>query len=207
MPLAGVADSWDKVPVTIHNKSRPDAAPALYRLLADSALSRSALGACGVPVALVDAVARNRPLTYVNAAFEAFFGYREADALGRPLATLVFRSDDALVQRLLTEPPRRWELSAWGRDGETRPVEVTLGALRDVTGKLTHFVVAFADRGEVERLRAEVESLRSLAAASLGVRIEAPGQPARGAQKPRIEVAPADELDADRHPGGILEQR
>ncbi|HEU4353573.1 MAG TPA: hypothetical protein VFR66_17025 [Burkholderiales bacterium] len=30
-------------------------APALYRLLSDSALARAALGACGLPIAMLDA--------------------------------------------------------------------------------------------------------------------------------------------------------
>ena len=35
--------------------ARREAAPALFRLLADSALSRAALSACGLPLALVEA--------------------------------------------------------------------------------------------------------------------------------------------------------
>jgi PAS domain S-box-containing protein len=208
MRLVAVADSWDNTAMTLPAKpGRPDVAPALYRLLAESALSRAALGACGVPLALIDANSKTRPLTYVNAAFEAFFGYREGDSLGRPLAALVFRSDEALVQRLLTESPCRWELSAWGKDGEVRHVEVALAALRDAAGRITHHVVAFSDRGELERLRAEVESLKSLAAASLGVRLDPGIQPARGAQEARIEVAASDELYPDRQAAGILHQR
>ena len=186
---------------------RTPTAPALYRLLADSALSRAALGACGVPMAMLDANAKTRTLSYVNAAFEAFFGHRECDALGRPIAALLFRNDEALVQRLLSESPRRWELTAWGKDGEVRHVEVALAALRDADGRLTHWVIAFSDRAEIERLRSEVESLKSLAAASLGVRLEPGAQPARGAQKARIEVPAADELHADRQAAGILHQR
>src|SRR3954471_9680948 len=132
MPLVGVADSWDKSGMTVASRiTRPDAAPALYRLLAESALSRSALESCGIPLGLLDANAKSRPFTFVNAAFQAFFGYRETEALGRPLAGLVFRNDEALVQRLLSDSPKRWEVSAWGKDGEPRHVEVTLAGLRD----------------------------------------------------------------------------
>ena len=46
-----------------HKASRPEAAPALFRLLSDSALSRAALGACGFPVALLDASAKGRPFS------------------------------------------------------------------------------------------------------------------------------------------------
>jgi PAS domain-containing protein len=39
-------------------------------------------------VALADA-AGSRPLSYVNQAFETFFGYRAAEALGRPATVLL----------------------------------------------------------------------------------------------------------------------
>jgi len=43
-------------------------------------------------------------------------------------------------------------------------VEITLGAVHDADGELTHWVLAFADRSEVERLRSQLEALKSLAA-------------------------------------------
>jgi PAS domain S-box-containing protein len=139
-------------------------APALYRLLSDSALSRAALGACGVPIAMLDATAAERPVTYVNAAFETFFGYAGDDVLGRPLAALLFRGDEPLVHRVLAEPNSRWKLRAWGKDDAIRHVEVSLGAVHSGEDELTHWVVAFSDRAEVEQLRSELEKLRSLAA-------------------------------------------
>ena len=142
-----------------------EAAPALYRLLSDSALSRAALGACGLPLAMLDARIASRPLSYVNAAFEGFFGYRAGDALGRTLAALLFRGDEPLVHRLLAESTSRWKLRAWGKDGAVRHVEITFGAVHSADGQLTHWVVAFADRSEVERLRSELEALQVLAAA------------------------------------------
>ena len=189
--------------MTVVSKSRrPETAPALFQLLSDSALSRAALGCCGVPLALLDANVKGNPFTFMNAAFAAFFGFRESEAAGRPLADLLFRGDAALVQRLLSDGARRWELTAWGKDGEARHVEAAVGAVRGADGRLSHWVVAFSDRGEVERLRSEVESLKGLAANSLGLR--ASGQPARGTQQSRVEISASDELHADRHPGRIL---
>src|SRR6185369_882943 len=208
MPLVGVADSWDKGSMTVPSRpGRIDTAPALQRLLAESALSRAALGCCGIPVAILGGSAKSPCLTYVNAAFEAFFGYREHEAIGRPLAALLLRDDEQLVQRLLSETSKSWEISTWGKDGEPRHVEIALAGLRDADGHLTNWVLAFSDRSELEKLRSEVEWLKSLAAASLGARLEPAGQPARGAQKPRVEIAPADELHADRQATGILHQR
>jgi PAS domain S-box-containing protein len=197
-----------KTPVTTSARpGKPQTAPALFRLLSDSALSRAALGACGVPVALLDANAKTRSFTYVNAAFESFFGYSESEALGRPAAALLFHGDEALLQRLLAESPRRWELTAWGKDGEVRHVEVALCGLRSADGRLTHWVVAFSDRTEVEKLRAQIESLKNASAASLSLRLDPVGQPARGAQKAGVEIPAADELNPNRQTAGILHQR
>jgi PAS domain S-box-containing protein len=143
---------------------QPENAPALSRLLSDSALSRAALGACGFPLAMLDARASARPVTYVNAAFEGFFGYRAGEALGRPLAALLFHGDEPLVHRLLAESRSRWKLRAWAKDGAVRHVEVTLGAVHSADAELTHWVVAFADRSEVEGLRSQLEGLKTLAA-------------------------------------------
>ena len=149
----------------VRHAGAAEAAPALYRLLSDSALSRAALGACGLPLAMLDARIASRPLSYVNAAFEGFFGYRAGDALGRTLAALLFRGDEPLVHRLLAESTSRWKLRAWGKDGAVRHVEITFGAVHSADGQLTHWVVAFADRSEVEKLRSQLEDLQALAAA------------------------------------------
>lgn len=141
--------------------ARREAAPALFRLLADSALSRAALSACGLPLALVEADAPGSPVTYVNAAFETLFGYREAEARGRGLIGLLFRGDEALAQRLFSEPASRWRLPAWNKDGAALQVEVALGAVRATDGRLTHWVLGIIDRSELESLRAEITALRS----------------------------------------------
>lgn len=143
---------------------RPEAAPALARLLAESALSRAALGACGIPVAMLDATLPTRPVTYVNPAFAAYFGWREADAISRPLAALLFRGDDSALQALFADPALRCEAKTWAKDGALKHVELALGAVRSAEGKLTRWVISFADRSELERLRAELEKLRANAA-------------------------------------------
>lgn len=143
---------------------QPEHAPALSRLLSDSALYRAGLAACGFPLAMLDARDAARPVTYVNAAFEDFFGYRAAEARGRPLPALLFHGDEPFVHRLLAGSNSRWKARAWAKDGAVRHVEIMLGAIHGVDGELTHWLVAFADRSEVERLRSELEALKSLAA-------------------------------------------
>ncbi len=139
-------------------------APALARLLSDSALSRAALAACGFPVALADAAAKGHPITYVNPAFEAFFGYRAAEVAGRPAITLLFPEDEAAAS-LFSQAPMRLQMRGRRKDGASLIVDLSVGMVHGVDGLLTHWVLAFADRTEIERLREELRVLRSIAAA------------------------------------------
>jgi PAS domain S-box-containing protein len=123
----------------------------LEKLLADSALARAALRTCGFPLAIIDAAEPGRPVVYANPAFEKFFGLRAGEAVGLPLALLVFRGDEAKLYRLLAQGPAYRELETWSKDGTARQVEMTLGAVRDAEGRLTHWVAGFAD---LERLKA-----------------------------------------------------
>jgi PAS domain S-box-containing protein len=118
--------------------------PALARRLSESALYRAARNACGFPVIIRDAADPARPACYVNPAFEELFGYREQEALGRPLAQLVLRGDEPLAHRLLAGSRAHWQINAWTRDGTPRRMEVTVGAVRDPRERITHWVVAFA---------------------------------------------------------------
>jgi PAS domain S-box-containing protein len=136
----------------------------LARLLSDSALSRAALAACGFPVALSDAVAKGRPLTYVNPAFENFFGYRAEEVLGRPAITLLFPEDEGAAS-MFNEAPVRLQMRARRKDGAAAEVELSIGMVHGVDGRMTHWVLAFADRSEIERMREELRVLRSIAAA------------------------------------------
>jgi PAS domain-containing protein len=192
--------------MTPASKLRPQAAPALFQLLADSSLARAALNACGVPLALLDATAPRHPVSYVNAAFAAYFGFAESEALGKPLAALLLRGDEALLQRVLADSPAAWPLSVWRKDGAPLQVQLGLAGVRSADGRLTHWVLSFSDRCEVERLRAELEAMKD-ATGALALRLDAGAQPARGAQQARVEAAPADQLHAERQPVRGLHQR
>jgi PAS domain S-box-containing protein len=139
-------------------------APALARLLADSALSRAALAACGFPVALSDAAAKGRPLTYVNPAFEAFFGYRAEEVIGRPIITLLFPEDEGAAS-MFNDAPARLRMHARRKSGAAAEVDLSIGMVHGVDGRLTHWVLTFADRSEVARMQEELRVLRAIAAA------------------------------------------
>lgn len=140
-----------------------DSAPALFRLLADSALSRAALTACGFPVALADATLKGKPITYANQAFEEFFGFRKDEALGRPAITLLFPEDEC-SSTMFEQAPARLLMRARRKDRTVAQVEVTIGMVNSADGRLTHWVLSFADRSEMERLREELRILKAMAA-------------------------------------------
>jgi PAS domain S-box-containing protein len=146
----------------LHRPSQ-DTAPALFRLLADSALSRAALSACGFPVALADATLKGRPITYCNQAFDDFFGFRRDEALGRPAITLLFPEDEA-SSTMFEQAPARLLMRARRKDRSVAQVEVTIGMVNGADGRLTHWVLSFADRSEMERLREELRVLKAIAA-------------------------------------------
>jgi len=159
-----LSDRLASGPKPMQGGTRAVAAPALARLLSDSALSRAALAACGFPVALSDASAKGRPLTYVNPAFESFFGYRADEVLGRPAITLLFPEDET-ASNTFNEAPARAHMRARRKDGSAAEVELSIGMVHGVDGRLTHWVLAFADRGEIERMREELRVFRAIAAA------------------------------------------
>ena len=138
--------------------TRPEVAPALFRLLAEASLSRSALDACGTPMALAEAGPASRPLCYVNQAFEAFFGHRAAESLGKPAAKLLF-GDAAQAEPLFREPASQRTLCARRKDGSPVHVEVAVGVIRGSDGRVTHWVLSFADRSELEALRDRLSAL------------------------------------------------
>lgn len=146
------------------DSGRRDGAPSLSRLLAEAAMARAALGSCPSPIAILDAASPSRAVVYVNDAFDEMFGIRAQEATGKALGALVFRGDEALVHRMLAESAFSKPVRAWSKDGTPRPVNLSLGALRDRDGRVTHWVASFADRSEAEKLQAELDAMRAPAA-------------------------------------------
>jgi PAS domain S-box-containing protein len=139
-------------------------APALAQLLSDSSLSRAALAACGFPVAISDASAKGRPITYVNPSFESFFGYRADEVIGRPVITLLFPEAEGAAD-MFNEAPVRLFMLARRKDGSGAQVELSIGMVHGVNGTLSHWVLAFADRSEIARMQEELRVLRAICAA------------------------------------------
>ena len=98
------------------SRRRQDA-PALARLLGDAAMARAALGACGFPIAILDATAPARPVSYVNAAFEALTGYSAVEAMEGGLRLILeTTADDPTSSKALGNPGKEF-LGKILRDG------------------------------------------------------------------------------------------
>ncbi len=126
-----------------------EVAPALTRLLTDSALYRAAFSGCGVPLAIVDAANSACPVLHVNSAFERAFGIPEAEARGRPFAAALCRDDQQAAERLFTAAGSREPLRVWRKDGTPLEVDASAGPVHDAKGARTHWVVTLADRHDV----------------------------------------------------------
>jgi len=123
--------------------TRVDPAPALFRLLSDSALYRAAFAGCRVPLAIVEATASGPLIVGVNSAFERRFGVGENEARGRSLTTVLCRGDRDAGSALFSGPVERARLKLWCKDGTPAEMDVSVGAVRDASGRQTHWILSF----------------------------------------------------------------
>ena len=145
----------------IQHKGKAEIAPALFRVLAEGTLYRTAFNQADVPIALLDATSDARPIVQVNRAFLDYFGVSESDALGNPLLQLVLHGDkDAERSLFAASGPTRVRLRTTRRDGASLHLEARVNPLRDAAGSRTHWLISFVDRGEAEQLRAEIARLK-----------------------------------------------
>jgi len=129
------------------SKAQGGAAPALYRLLTDSALNRAALDACAAPVAIIDAAATGYPVVSVNPAFDDLFGYGRGEVIGKGARALLVCDAEALLDWL----PWGGELSQVNvetrrKNGSALSVEAVAGDIRNARGERTHWVLTFICR-------------------------------------------------------------
>ncbi|MCC8998389.1 MAG: EAL domain-containing protein, partial [Candidatus Contendobacter sp.] len=100
----------------------------------------------------------------VNPAFSRITGYPEAEVLGRsPRLLSSDRHDNAFHhahrQALLTTG--QWAGEVWNRrkDGEVFPEWLTVSAVRDDAGQVTHYVAVFTDLSEIRHAQEAAEHL------------------------------------------------
>ncbi|MBA1146239.1 EAL domain-containing protein [Ectothiorhodospiraceae bacterium WFHF3C12] len=98
----------------------------------------------------------------VNPAFERITGFRESEVVGqRPSLLSSGRQDGNFYRRMWTALLRHgfWEGEIWNRrkDGREYPEWLTIRAVRDGAGQLTHYVGVFSDISELRDAEARLE--------------------------------------------------
>jgi len=114
-------------------------------------------------VALVDALHPDRPVIYVNPAFEALTGFSAAELLGRNLRLLQGEDREQDGRHRLREAMRLGEscrvlLRNYRKDGTLFWNEMTILPLLDADGRVTHYAGHHRDAGE--RLRIDPKLAR-----------------------------------------------
>ncbi len=164
-PISGGGTAGGSGAAPILHKGKHEIAPALFRVLAEGTLYRTAFNLADVPMALLDAATEARNVVQINRAFLDYFGLSEADVLGHPLLQLVLHGDKDAERSLFAAPgATRVRLRTTRRDGSSLHLEARVNPLRDAAGKRTHWLLTFIDRGEAEQLRSEVAHLKGPAA-------------------------------------------
>jgi len=144
--VTGRVAAWSRPPVLM-------TLPAAGLGLLERALTASTNG-----VTIVDALAPDHPLIYLNPAFERLAGYRAEQLLGRNCRILQGPDTDPAAVALLREriaagQEVRTRLLNYRSDGTSWWNEVHLSPVRDSSGELTHYVGIQQD--VTERMTAE----------------------------------------------------
>ena len=136
-------------------------AQARIRELEDERRVAEAIFRSTQPVMVTDARAH---IQRVNAAFCELMGYRPEEMLGN--TPKMFRSNhhDAAFYATMVETIQRtgqWAGEVWDRrkSGDVFPKWMTITAVPDATGTVTHMIACYTDLAERERAREEIERL------------------------------------------------
>ena len=119
----------------------------------DAGIFRRLLESSPEGVVLVDALAEDQPVVYVNPAFEMLSGYSGAELLGRNLRLLQTDDRDQEGRHRLRESLARGEsarvlLRNYRKDGSLFWNEMNVVPLKDAQGFITHFAGFHRDAGE-----------------------------------------------------------
>ena len=100
----------------------------------------------------------------VNSAFTRITGYPEAEVVGRSPSLLASGQHDEAFYRQLwqsLEQTGGWEGEVWNRrrSGEVYPERLTISAVRDAQGRVTHYVGSFSDLSQQKAAEEEARQL------------------------------------------------
>jgi PAS domain S-box-containing protein len=128
-----------------------------------------AIASVSVGILITDPHQPDNPIIYVNPAFERLTGYDAAEALGRNCRFLQGSGTDPsavaeIRQALKEERGLRTELLNYRKDGCTFWNELTVSPLRDVKGRVTHYVGIINDRTDRKGVELHLQQAEKLAA-------------------------------------------
>ncbi|WP_280546176.1 EAL domain-containing protein [Halomonas sp. 11-S5] len=153
-PLAEAGEGFSGVLAVVREVTQSRATEAQLRIAAMA--FETHLG-----MLVTDAEAR---IIRVNDTFTRITGYAEAEVLGRnPSLLSSGRHDEAFYRQLWESVQEKgsWQGEIWNRrrNGEVFPEWLTISAVRDEAGELTHYVATFSDITERKAAEEEVHQL------------------------------------------------
>ena len=101
-------------------------------------------------------------ITAVNRAFTSITGYSEAEALGQTPRLLASGNHDSAFYAAMWHnlgASGHWQGEIWNKrkNGEIHPEWLTISAVRDSSGHITHFVGVFADISSLKHAQASLD--------------------------------------------------
>ncbi|HEX8359733.1 MAG TPA: PAS domain-containing protein, partial [Longimicrobium sp.] len=150
---------------------------ARHRAEGERLLHQQVLDAVPVGLVISEAGDPDRPVVYMNPAFERMTGYPPEEVLGRDCRFLQGPATDREAVKLIhdaleADQPARQELLNYRRDGSTLWNDLSLAPIYDSEGVVTHFVGVQQD--VTERKLAE-EALREAQRATAALLSNLPG--------------------------------
>jgi PAS domain S-box-containing protein len=128
-----------------------------------------AIEAISQGILIIDAQQADRPLIYVNSAFERITGYRASEVTGRRLDFLQGSAGEpatfAYMETAIREERSYLvEVVAYRKDQTAFCAALALSPIRAADGRLTHFVGVLTDVSDQKRLEAQLRQAQKLEA-------------------------------------------
>ena len=124
-------------------------------------LSASVFSSANEGIIIAD---RDRRIIEVNAAFTEITGYTRDDVIGKNPRILQSSRQSAEFYEAMwrsLDAEGRWQGELWDqrKDGTPFAVHMTLGTVRDASGKIAHYIALFSDVTAAQRQQEEIERL------------------------------------------------
>ncbi|MFW6357921.1 MAG: response regulator [Chroococcales cyanobacterium] len=130
-------------------------------------LLERAIAASSNGIVITDATKKDNPIIYVNSGFERISGYSASEILGKNCRFLQGEETDQgglleLRKAIAQKIPCKVILRNYRKDGTLFWNELSISPVRDVSGKLTHFIGVQADISDRKRTEEKLRLLESV---------------------------------------------